>query len=112
MAARRGKPKHWRIQQPGDLVEIDTKEIRMRRGIISETFQRSRCGLALGTRCRRIIAPLPYAATPEFESNVNGGRTGTNICQLARSFVESCRILEVVFIRQIPIIFGEFSVID
>jgi putative transposase len=32
------KPKHWRIQQPGDLVEIDTKEIRMRRGVILKHF--------------------------------------------------------------------------
>jgi putative transposase len=32
------KPKHWRIEQPGDLVEIDTKEIRMRRGIILKHF--------------------------------------------------------------------------
>ncbi len=32
------KPKHWRIQQPGDLVEIDTKEIRMRRGLILKHF--------------------------------------------------------------------------
>jgi transposase InsO family protein len=32
------KPKHWRIEQPGDLVEVDTKEIRMRRGIILKHF--------------------------------------------------------------------------
>jgi len=32
------KPKHWRIEQPGDLVEIDTKEIRMRRGILLKHF--------------------------------------------------------------------------
>jgi putative transposase len=32
------KPKYWRITQPGDLVEIDTKEIRMRRGIILKHF--------------------------------------------------------------------------
>jgi len=32
------KPKYWSIQQPGDLVEIDTKEIRMRRGIIRKHF--------------------------------------------------------------------------
>jgi putative transposase len=32
------KPKHWRIEQPGDLLEIDTKEIRMRRGIILKHF--------------------------------------------------------------------------
>ena len=32
------KPKHWRIEQPGDLVEIDTKEIRMRRGTILKHF--------------------------------------------------------------------------
>jgi len=32
------KPKYWRIQQPGDLVEIDTKEIRMRRGVILKHF--------------------------------------------------------------------------
>ncbi len=32
------KPKHWRIEQPGDLVEVDTKEIRMRRGVILKHF--------------------------------------------------------------------------
>jgi putative transposase len=32
------KPKHWRIAEPGDLVEIDTKEIRMRRGVIRKHF--------------------------------------------------------------------------
>ncbi len=32
------KPKHWRIEQPGDLVEIDTKEIRMHRGVILKHF--------------------------------------------------------------------------
>ena len=32
------KPKYWRIQQPGDLVEIDTKEIRMRGGVILKHF--------------------------------------------------------------------------
>jgi transposase InsO family protein len=32
------KPKHWRIAQPGDLVEIDTKEIRMRRGVLLKHF--------------------------------------------------------------------------
>ncbi len=32
------KPKHWRIAQPGDLVEVDTKEIRMRRGVILKHF--------------------------------------------------------------------------
>jgi putative transposase len=32
------KPKHWRIAQPGDLVEIDTKEIRLRRGVLLKHF--------------------------------------------------------------------------
>ena len=32
------KPKHWRIEQPGDLVEVDTKDIRMRRGVILKHF--------------------------------------------------------------------------
>jgi putative transposase len=32
------KPKYWRITEPGDLVEIDTKEIRMRRGVILKHF--------------------------------------------------------------------------
>jgi putative transposase len=32
------KPKHWRIEQPGDLVEIDTKEIRRRRGMVLKHF--------------------------------------------------------------------------
>ena len=32
------KPKYWRIAEPGDLVEIDTKEICMRRGVIRKHF--------------------------------------------------------------------------
>jgi putative transposase len=32
------KPKHWRIEQPGDLVEIDTKGMRMRGGVILKHF--------------------------------------------------------------------------
>ncbi|MGH9743080.1 MAG: integrase core domain-containing protein, partial [Candidatus Acidiferrum sp.] len=32
------KPKYWRIAQPGDLVEIDTKEIRMRRSVLRKHF--------------------------------------------------------------------------
>ena len=32
------KPKYWRIAEPGDLVEIDTKEIRMRHGVIRKHF--------------------------------------------------------------------------
>ena len=32
------KPKYWPIEQPGDLVEIDTKEIRMRRGVSLKHF--------------------------------------------------------------------------
>ena len=32
------KPKYWRITEPGDLVEIDTKEIRMHRGVILKHF--------------------------------------------------------------------------
>ena len=32
------KPKHWRIEQPGDLVEVDTKDIRMRRRVILKHF--------------------------------------------------------------------------
>ena len=32
------KPKYWRIAEPGDLVEIDTKEIRMHRGVTLKHF--------------------------------------------------------------------------
>src|ERR1700681_253962 len=32
------KPKHWPIAQPGDLVEIDTKESRMRGGVLLKHF--------------------------------------------------------------------------
>jgi putative transposase len=32
------KPKYWRIEQPGDLIEIDTKEIRMRGAVILKHF--------------------------------------------------------------------------
>jgi transposase InsO family protein len=32
------KPKYWRIERPGDLVEIDTKELRLRRGVILKHF--------------------------------------------------------------------------
>jgi hypothetical protein len=31
-------PKYWPLQHPGDLVEIDTKEIRMRRGVLLKHF--------------------------------------------------------------------------
>jgi putative transposase len=32
------KPKYWPVEHPGDLVEIDTKEIRMRRGVVLKHF--------------------------------------------------------------------------
>jgi putative transposase len=32
------KPKSWRIAQPGDLVEMDTKEIHLRRGVLLKHF--------------------------------------------------------------------------
>lgn len=32
------KPKYWRIREPGDLVEVDTKEIRMRHGVVLKHF--------------------------------------------------------------------------
>jgi transposase InsO family protein len=32
------KPKYWRIAEPGDLVEIDTKEIRLHRGVLLKHF--------------------------------------------------------------------------
>ncbi|PYU10743.1 MAG: IS481 family transposase, partial [Acidobacteria bacterium] len=32
------KPKYWPIEHPGDLVEIDTKEIRMHRGVLLKHF--------------------------------------------------------------------------
>jgi putative transposase len=32
------KPKHWPLEHRGDLVEIDTKEIRMRRGVLLKHF--------------------------------------------------------------------------
>jgi putative transposase len=32
------KPKYWPLEHPGDLVEVDTKEIRMRRGVILKHF--------------------------------------------------------------------------
>jgi transposase InsO family protein len=32
------KPKYWRIREPGDLVEIDSKEIRMRHGVVLKHF--------------------------------------------------------------------------
>jgi len=32
------KPKYWRIEQPGDLVEVDTKELHLRRGVVLKHF--------------------------------------------------------------------------
>jgi transposase-like protein len=32
------KPKYWRIREPGDLVQVDTKEIRMRHGVVRKHF--------------------------------------------------------------------------
>src|SRR5881227_2802465 len=48
------KPKYWPIEHPGDLVELDTKEIRMHRGVLLKHFS-ARGGLALG--CRRGASP-------------------------------------------------------
>ncbi len=33
------KPKHWRIEQPVDLLEVGTKEIRLRRGLVLKHFR-------------------------------------------------------------------------
>jgi putative transposase len=41
------KPKYWPIEHPGDLVEIDTKEIRMRRGVLLKHFS-ARDGVSRG----------------------------------------------------------------
>jgi putative transposase len=32
------KPKYWPVREPGDLVEVDTKEIRMRHGVVLKHF--------------------------------------------------------------------------
>jgi hypothetical protein len=34
----RRKPRFWPIRQPGDLVQLDTKEVRPARGIVPEHF--------------------------------------------------------------------------
>jgi len=33
------KPKHWRIEQPVDLLEVGIKEIRLRRGLVLKHFR-------------------------------------------------------------------------
>src|SRR5260370_22951347 len=60
------KPKYWLIQQPGDLVEIDTKEVRRGAGEIFKQFG-ARCVVSRGdvVEAHHRATPLPAARFPE-----------------------------------------------
>ena len=94
------KPKHWRIEQPGDLVEIDTKEIRMRGGVILKHFSardvvsrwdvvevhRRATSLAAARFLDTLLDRLPFTVKA---LQVDGGS------EFAAEFEESCRQKEL-----------------
>ena len=94
------KPKHWRIEQPGDLVEIDTKEIRMRRGVILKHFSardvvsrwdvvevhRRATSLAAARFLDTLLDRLPF---PVKALQVDGGS------EFAAEFEEACQQKEL-----------------
>jgi len=94
------KPKHWRIEQPGDLVEIDTKEIRMRGGVILKHFSardvvsrwdvvevhRRATSLAAARFLDTLLERLPF---PVRALQVDGGS------EFAAEFEEACQQKEL-----------------
>lgn len=94
------KPKHWRIEQPGDLVEIDTKEIRMRGGVILKHFSardvvsrwdvvevhRRATSLAAARFLDTLLDRLPF---PMRALQVDGGS------EFAAEFEEACQQKEL-----------------
>jgi len=94
------KPKHWRIEQPGDLVEIDTKEIRMRGGVILKHFSardvvsrwdvvevhRRATSLAAARFLDTLLDRLPF---PVRALQVDGGS------EFAAQFEEACQQKEL-----------------
>ena len=94
------KPKHWRIEQPGDLVEIDTKEIRMRGGVILKHFSardvvsrwdvievhRRATSLAAARFLDMLLDRLPF---PVKALQVDGGS------EFAAEFEEACQKKEL-----------------
>jgi transposase InsO family protein len=94
------KPKHWRIEQPGDLVEIDTKEIRMRGGVILKHFSardvvsrwdvvevhRRATSLAAARFLDTLLDRLPF---PVRALQVDGGS------EFAAEFEEACQQKEL-----------------
>ena len=94
------KPKHWRIEQPGDLVEIDTKEIRMRDGVILKHFSardvvsrwdvvevhRRATSLAAARFLDTLLDRLPF---PVKALQVDGGS------QFAAEFEQACQQKEL-----------------
>jgi putative transposase len=94
------KPKHWRIEQPGDLVEIDTKEIRMRGGVILKHFSardvvsrwdvvevhRRATSLAAARFLDTLLNRLPF---PVRALQVDGGS------EFAAEFEEACQQKEL-----------------
>jgi putative transposase len=94
------KPKHWRIEQPGDLVEIDTKEIRMRGGVLLKHFSardvvsrwdvvevhRRATSLAAARFLDALLDRLPF---PVKALQVDGGS------EFAAEFEEACQQKEL-----------------
>jgi len=94
------KPKRWRIEQPGDLVEIDTKEIRMRGGAILKHFSardvvsrwdvlevhRRATSLAAARFLDTLLDRLPF---PAQALQVDGGS------EFAAEFEEACQQKEL-----------------
>src|SRR5260370_8974315 len=58
------KPKYWLIQQPGDLVEIDTKEVRRGPGVILKN-----------SRPRDVVSRRDVGETPHRATARAGGRS-------------------------------------
>jgi transposase InsO family protein len=94
------KPKYWRIEQPGDLVEIDTKEIRMPRGVILKHFSardvvsrwdvvevhRRATSLAAARFLDTLLERLPF---PVKALQVDGGS------EFAAEFEQACQQKEI-----------------
>lgn len=94
------KPKYWRIREPGDLVEVDTKEIRMRYGRVLKHFSardvvsrwdvvevhRRATSLAAARFLDTLLDRLPF---PVRALQVDGGS------EFAAEFEEACRQKEL-----------------
>ena len=94
------KPKYWPIREPGDLVEVDTKEIRMRHGIVLKHFSardvvsrwdvvevhRRATSLAAAHFLDTLLERLPF---PVKALQVDGGS------EFAAEFEEACQLRDL-----------------